>query len=417
MITKEEKKRLSTNFFSLSFLQGANHLLGLITLPYLVRVLGVDYIGLLAFASTIIIYFQIFIDYGFNITATKEISIHRNNKPKLIEIYSAIMFIKICLLIISFLLLTILVFSFDMFSKDALVYFLTFGTLVGQVFLPLWLFQGMERMKFITYLSILSKVIFTMSIYVFVKEDNDFILVPILTSFGFLVSGTWSLYLVKKDFGIKFDLQKIHIIIKYLTEGFYVFLSRFYVSLYNNTNTLLLGFFTNISIVGYYSIAEKIVLAICGIFEPINQTLFPFLAQKYKEDYPKFVSLIKKIVILFLLISFLICILSEFFRYEIVYFVTGKYNLEVLSILSIFFFRIMLFPFGPLFSNALIIMGRKREFMKVMNFTVILDFILVPLSIYFYGVYGLVCSFIFVLLVHVLLLFFYFKKSIRLKIN
>ena len=241
MISKEEeKKRLGNNFLSLTFLQGTNHILALVTIPYLVKVLGIEYFGLLAFAASIIVFFQIFIDYGFNITATKEISIHRNNKVKLIEIFSAVMTIKIILLVISFFLLTVFVFSFDKFSKNTLVYFISYGTLVGQAILPLWFFQGMERMKYITYLSILSKVIFTLSIYVFVQEQNDFILVPFLTSLGFLVAGIWSLYLVKKDFGVKFELQRLEILLIYLNEGFYVFISRFYVSIYTNTNILLL---------------------------------------------------------------------------------------------------------------------------------------------------------------------------------
>jgi len=110
------------------------------------------------------------------------------------------------LMFVSFLLLAILVFSFDKFSKDWLVYFLTFGTVVGQVLFPVWFFQGMERMKYITYLNILSKVIFTIAIFVFVQEQSDFYLVPLLTSIGFLVAGIWSLYLVKKEFTISFQL-------------------------------------------------------------------------------------------------------------------------------------------------------------------------------------------------------------------
>ncbi len=272
----QEKKRLFSNFFSLSLLQAANYIFPLLTLPYLVRVLGVENFGLLAFATALITYFSIITDYGFNLTATREISIHRENKQKVIEIFSSVMTIKVLLMFLSFFLLTILVFSFEKFSKDWEIYFLTFATILGQILFPVWLFQGMERMKYITYLNVLSRLIFTVAIFIFVQEQNDYYMVPLLTSLGSLVAGIWSLVLVKREFGVIFVFQKIEVIKHYLVDGWHVFISRIYVSLYTTTNVLLLGLFTNHTIVGYYSIAEKTVNAIGSFFIPLDQTLYPY---------------------------------------------------------------------------------------------------------------------------------------------
>lgn len=414
-INTEEKKRLFSNFFSLSVLQAANYILPLITLPYLVRILGVEYFGLLAFATATIAYFQIITDYGFNLTATREISIHRDDKEKVIEIFSSVMTIKVILMFVSLFLLSVLVFSFAKFSKDWEIYFLTFGTVVGQVLFPVWFFQGMERMKYITFLNILSKVIFTIAVFVFVKKQSDYYFVPLFTSIGYLVAGIWALYLIKKEFDIRFIFQKVETIKNYIIDGWYIFVSRLYVSIYTTTNTFLLGLFTNNTAVGYYAVAEKIVIVIGGFFEPANQAIYPYLARTYKENASKFVKLLKKLTIAFLCISFTLVLLSQYFKKEIVYFVSGEYNIEIISILSIFLIRVLTFPFGPLFSNALIIMKRNKEFIKVMNYTVILDLILVVPAIYFYGVKGLVYSFIFVLISHVLLLINYLQKSIKMR--
>ena len=412
-ISVNELKRLKSNFLALSFLQATNYLLPLITLPYLIQVLGIEYFGLLAFATAVIAYFAILTDYGFNLTATKEISLHREDKNKIIEIYSSVMSIKFILLIISFLILCTLVFTFQRLAEHWEIYLLTFGSVLGQVLFPIWVFQGMEKMKYITYLNIVSKLIFTIAIFVFVQQQSDVYLVPLFFSLGSIIAGLLSLYLIKQDFNIKFQLQKQETLKFYLIDGWHVFLSRFYVSLYTTTNVLLLGLFTNNLAVGYYSIVERIVLAIGGMFQPLNQTIYPYLVKKQKECFTTFVQFLKKISIIFLLTSSFFILLAEYFVDELVLLIHGEHNLQISFLLSIFLLRIFVLPFGALLSNSLIIMQRKKEFIRVMNYTVLSDLLIVPLSIYYFQETGLVISFLIIILIHTLFLWYYVNNAIQ----
>ena len=108
MVNSEDKKRLASNFFSLSVLQVFTYVLPLLTLPYLVRVLGVETFGLVAFATAFITFFNILVDYGFNLSATREVSIHRENKDKITEIYSSVLSIKFILIFVSLIILSTL---------------------------------------------------------------------------------------------------------------------------------------------------------------------------------------------------------------------------------------------------------------------------------------------------------------------
>ena len=409
---KEDYKRLKSNFISLTTLQAANYILPLITLPYLVKTLGIEYFGLLAFATATIAYFGILTDYGFNLTASKEISLHRENKEKVIEIFSSVMSIKFILMLLSFTLLSLLVFTINKFTEHWEIYLLTFGSVIGQFLFPVWFFQGMEKMKYTTYLNLLSKSIFTISIFILVKEESDVYLVPLLLSTGTIIAGGASLYLIKKEFNIPFKLQKVQTIKYYLIDGWHVFLSRFYVSLYTTTNILLLGLMTNNVAVGYYSIVEKIVLAIGGLFEPVNQTIYPYLARKYRENFETYINFLKKVALLFIITASIFVLFAELFSKELIYLIHGEYNVHITMLLTIFLLRVLMMPFGALLSNTLIIMERKTEFIKVMNYTVLIDLLIVPLAIYYYHEKGLIVAFLLILFIHTLFLWYFVNQAI-----
>jgi len=339
------RKRLTENFISLSVLQGLNYLLPLITLPYLVRVLGPEKFGLIAFAQAFTGYFQILTDYGFNLSATREISIHREDKQKVNEIFSSVMTIKIFLCIISFLLLSLFLIFIPRFRSDWLVYLFSFGIVVGNVLFPVWFFQGIERMKYITILNIISKVIFTICIFIVIRKSSDYLYVPLLNSLGYIIAGLLSLKIVFKNFYVVFLKLSLNSYIKQLKDGLYLFIGTIGVNFYKNNSVIILGLLTNNIIVGYFSIAKKIIDILNQIAVLISQVLFPYISKIINQDIEKSLRLLKKIGAGIFTYTSFIGIIFLIFPGLIIKIVTGNSYYE--SILSL---KIM--AFVPLFIGA-----------------------------------------------------------------
>ncbi|MFQ5453712.1 MAG: flippase [Candidatus Zixiibacteriota bacterium] len=328
----EKKKRLIENYFSLSVLQGANYLLPLITLPYLVRVLGAEKFGLVMFAQAFMQYFIIFSDYGFNLSATREISVNRDNRQKVSEIYSSIMIIKTVIILLSFGILAFVVFFFTKFRDDWLFYFLAYGMVVGQAYFPIWFFQGMEKMKFITILNITAKVVFTVLVVAIVREPEDFIYVPFFTSLGYLVAAVSSLWIIFKRFKVSLMVPPIKIIYGYLKDSTQFFLSRVSVSFYTNSNTFVVGLVLGNTAAGFYSAAEKLFNAMVMLYKPLADTLYPFMSHK------KDLRLYKKIFIVTSGFNLVFCALVFLFSGFIINLIYGdgfQLSAELLKIFSI----------------------------------------------------------------------------------
>lgn len=284
-LKSDEYRVLVENFFSLSVLQIMGYILPLITLPYLVRVLGVEKYGLVNFAIAFVMYFQILTDYGFSLSATREISVHRDDKTKISEIFSSVLIIKSLLMILSLIILAIIVFSFNRFSGDWKIYFLAFGLVVGNIIFPTWFFQGMERMKYITLLNVLANVIFTIAIFVFIKQASDYLYVPLINSLGLIISGLISLWIIFKKFKINFTIPSKNGLITHFKDSTNFFLSRASVSIYTSSNAFFLGLFTNNTSVGYYAAAEKLYTAAQGLYSPLVQVVYPYMSKSQNKPF------------------------------------------------------------------------------------------------------------------------------------
>ncbi|WJJ97092.1 oligosaccharide flippase family protein [Algibacter luteus] len=326
------KHALVKNFLALSTLQGVNLILPFVTLPYLTRVLGVSNYGVVAMVYSIMQLLSVVCDYGFNLSATKEISLFRRNISKVNTIFSSILLAKVGLLIISLLILLILTTYVPVLATNKAAYFMGFGIVLGQVLTPTWLFQGMEKMKYITIVNLVSKSLFTLLIFVFIKNIEDFIYVPLLYSIGFVIAGILSLIFAYKEFGVTFYFTKWNNIIEQLKGSSQYFFSRASVALYTSSNNFIVGLVLGEFYAGIFGVAERLFTAMTVIYSPLSDAIYPYMVQK------KDLNLFKKVFLSAIVFNCFVSLITIYFSSEIVYFVFGEGYEESAILLKYFCF-------------------------------------------------------------------------------
>jgi len=361
----------------------ANYLFPLITVPYLVRVLGPGKYGLVAFAMAFVQYFVIFTDYGFNLTATRNISVSREDPGKISKIFSSVMAVKFAIMSASLTVLLVLVFAFPKFRPDILLYLFAFGLIFGYVLFPTWFFQGMEKMKSIAVLNLLARALFLIAIFLFVRKESDYLYVPLFTSLGSILAGVVSLCIIFTRFKIRIVLPTLREIGEQLKEGWNVFISMISVSLITTSNTFILGFFATNEVVGYFSAGEKIINLASRAFNPILVAVYPHIAKIADAAKDMAVKKLKKIFVMVMLLSFAVFTGIFIFSGPIVGIVLGpkfEPSMTIVRILSPLAFVV---PVAYIFANlGLLPFSLDRYFAKIYILGGILNTVLLLTLLY-----------------------------------
>lgn len=374
----KEYKRILENMISLTGLQFASYILPLITLPYLTLVLGPEKFGLTQYAISLITYFQFFTDYGFNLSATRELAICRDDNQKISQIFSSVMFIKLCLCILSFIILLLIVMFIPKFNEDSYVYILTFGMVIGYMLFPTWLFQGLEYMRYTSILNIIGKIVFTVLIFIFIHDTTDYMLVPLINSLGYILVGILGIYIALTKFNIKITIPSVRDIKYHLREGWYVFISTIAINMYTTTNTFLLGLLTNNTLVGYYSIAEKIILAVNGLLNPISQALYPFISRTVKtDDKTRSIEFIRKITKIMTLVGIVLSAGLFIFAKPIILLLFGQSYVNSVIILQIISIVPLAVSLSTVFGvETMLTFNYKKAFTSIVMIGGIIDIVL-----------------------------------------
>ena len=379
----DSNKVLFKNFTSLSILQIANYIFPLITLPYLVRVLGPEKYGLVSFATAFAAYFTIVTDYGFNLSATQEISVSRNDSKRVSEIFSSVFTVKIVFFFLSTIIFSIAIAIFPLFQKNLNLFVITFLGVLGTALFPLWFYQGIERMKYILIISVSVRLITTVLIFIVIQSENDFIKLAGLNTVTQFVVGIIGLQLALSRFGIKYTFPKVSLLKQQLQNGWNLFLSTVWINLYTTSNVFILGLFAPANVVGYFAAADKIRMAFQGILSPMSQSVFPYVNKLLSESYDRFINFNKKLFKIALTAGTIISFMLFLFAEPLVNIILGHdYKPAIFVLRIIAWLPLVIFLSNVLGIQTMLPMNKHKSFAIILFFAAMLNlalsFIFVP---------------------------------------
>jgi PST family polysaccharide transporter len=272
------RSRLTSNIIYQYALQIAKYLFPFITLPYLTRVLGPDTYAIRAYVLAAMVFFQVFLDYGFNSRGTKIVAEFSNDSSRVAQETSAIVILRLCLCVVGTIALIPITMCIPILHDNALYVAIAYVGVCFKAGLPDFIFQGFQEMGIITKRFVLSQSVAMVLTFVLVHGPQDILWVPTLESLASFIAFVWSWHNVLGTRGI----HLCRVSSSYLTSAFRqssaFFLSNAASTAFSALTTLMIGILiADQAQISYWSLATTAVSAIQSLYTPITNSLYPHM--------------------------------------------------------------------------------------------------------------------------------------------
>ena len=243
---------------------GIGQLFNLITplliAPYIIKLCGEEGFGKAVIGLSFAFILTVLVDFASGINGVKEISVNRN-QPEIVQSIATTLFsIKLISLFIVLLISSILIFNISFLYQEKELFFLSLIILVSQALNPTWFLQGIENVKWITLLNIVSKCIYLVGIFFTIKKESDYIYVNLWWGLGMIVSNFLVFIWIIKKYQFSFLMVNKDEVFKHIRNDFSMFSSQIFVSLQLYAPVVLISYFGSNLMAGQYRIVEQIIV-------------------------------------------------------------------------------------------------------------------------------------------------------------
>jgi O-antigen/teichoic acid export membrane protein len=377
------------NFAVLMTLQISTYIVPLLTLPWLTRTLSPDGYGHLSFALAFTTYFVTFSNYGFYLTATPQIAIHRHDRMRRSKIFWTTFLAQLLIMATGFAVLLALTFIFQRLAGDRELLVIGYGMALGATLLPTWYFQGVEDLRAISGLIFAGRALSVPAMFLLVRGQGDLYwamgvnsAVPTLSGIGVFI------YLFARR-EIEFIRIPLGDILAVIRDGWRVFMATAVADFYASSNTVLLALISGNVAAGYFAAGDKLIRAALGMLSPLKTAAYPHISYLMHHARDDAFAFLRKMLVVQGTTVFamsLTIFLSAPYAVRILY---GPQFLPTVDVLRWMAFVPFMAGLTDVFGvQTMLPLGLKVQFSRVLLSSGVLNFaLLVPLT-HLFGAQG-----------------------------
>ncbi|MES2864787.1 MAG: oligosaccharide flippase family protein [Bacteroidota bacterium] len=409
------KKILLHQQFQKLSIYGFGQLFNLVTpllvVPFIVSICGEENFGRTAVGMAICFFLIVFVDFGSDIIGVREVSVNRENESKLNEIFSTTYAVKGIVLLFVLLIVSTLFFIIPFFSSDKKLFFFSLLVVIGQFINPTWFLQGIENVKLITFLNVVSKIIYLAGVFLTITKESDYVCVNLWWGLGMIISNSIVFFIILKKYKLHFNNVNKSEIYSHLKNNFSIFYSQIFVSIHQYGPVILISFFGNNLLAGQYRIVDQVIAIFKTYIILFFNFVYPkvcFLIDENKKSGLKNWLIYNGVNLVFVFIGMIIFFV---FSYEIISYFNPTNRYVLSNLLQIAVFIPLTFAVSNALKQLILAFNLKKEYISITIITVVLNIFTIIAILPLYKVYGVFYTLI---ATDIIIIFFYIFKLKKL---
>jgi O-antigen/teichoic acid export membrane protein len=386
----------------------------LLVVPYIVSVCGEENFGKTAVGMAIAFFLIVFIDFGSDIIGVREVAVNRDNLEVLNKIFTTTYVVKGIILLLVLTVASIIFHSFPYFKSEKIMFTLGLSVLIGQFLNPTWFLQGIENVKWITLLNIVSKCIYLVGIFFTIKKESDYIYINLWWGLGMIVSNFLVFIWIIKKHQFSFLMVNKDEVFKHIRNDFSMFSSQIFVSLQLYAPVVLISYFGNNLMAGQYRIVEQIIVIFKTYIFLFFNYVFPRVCYLIETDFKRGL----KNWIIYNGVNFVFVTMGMIFfhiySYEIVSYFNPTNRYVLSNLLEVAVFVPLILAISIPLKQLVLAYNYKRFYVYLTSVMVLFNLLAIVILLPKFQVYGVFYSLIATDLIVIIFYLYQLKKNLKL---